>query len=100
MVPFVEQPQQPQQPQQRPAPITGAGVNFSDVERARIAEMLSKKLKTEDVAQRPQAGGAVTYLEAHKSFDLANQIFGHDGWNTSIKQLCLPRLTFVHPCRF
>lgn len=54
----------------------------------KMAYTLQRKLGPEYVAQRQGAGGSkVSYIEAHRAFDLANEVFGFNGWNTTVKSL-------------
>jgi DNA repair and recombination protein RAD52 len=49
---------------------------------------LNKQLGPEYLSTRPGAGGGkVAYLAAEKVFDLANEIFGFNGWNSSIRNV-------------
>ncbi|KAI8917958.1 hypothetical protein BC831DRAFT_406854 [Entophlyctis helioformis] len=58
---------------------------FTEPERKRITASLSKKLGPEFISQRVGPGGAkLTYLEGWKCINLANDIFGFDGWSTAI----------------
>lgn len=45
---------------------------------------LNQKLGPEYIAQRPSGGGKVTYLEGWKAINLANEIFGFNGWSSSV----------------
>ena len=45
---------------------------------------LNQKLGPEFIAQRPSGGGKVTYLEGWKAINLANEIFGFNGWSSSV----------------
>ncbi|KAI8806359.1 hypothetical protein BJ742DRAFT_816600 [Cladochytrium replicatum] len=59
-------------------------VPFSAEEFRTTAELLSKKLGSEYIAQRQGGGGKVPYLEAHKAINLANEVFGFNGWSSSV----------------
>ncbi|CAN6634384.1 DNA repair and recombination protein Rad52p [Trichomonascus vanleenenianus] len=56
-------------------------------ERTRIQENLKRGLGPEYVSSRPVGGGGnAPYLEGSKAFNLANEIFGFDGWSSTVKQ--------------
>lgn len=53
-----------------------------------MAAALSRKLGPEYIANRTGAGNSkVSYIEAHKAVELANEIFGFNGWSTAVKSL-------------
>jgi DNA repair and recombination protein RAD52 len=63
---------------------------WSDDEMARIQRALNQGLDMEDVAKRRGPGGTtLTYIEGWKAFEMANDIFGVDGWSCNIKNLSL-----------
>lgn len=58
----------------------------------KIAELkakLDKKLGPEYISQRagPAGGGKLTYIEGWKAINVANEVFGFDGWASSITSL-------------
>ena len=58
---------------------------FSSEDAAIIQERLNKQLGPEYISQRPGNGGAkVAYLEGNKAIALANEMFGFDGWSSSL----------------
>ncbi|KAI8867419.1 hypothetical protein GQ42DRAFT_164802 [Ramicandelaber brevisporus] len=58
---------------------------FSEGERARIRVLLRRRLGPEMLASRPAPGGQkLMYLESFRVFNLANDIFGFDGWSSRI----------------
>eukprot|EP00842_Homolaphlyctis_polyrhiza_P006478 jgi/Hompol1/6831/HPOL_000299-RA len=58
---------------------------FTAEERQQITEALSKRLGPEFVSNRAGPGGSkLTYLEGWKCINLANDIFGFNGWSSSI----------------
>jgi len=58
---------------------------FCAEEREVIRQLLHQKLGKEHLATRPGAGGAsFTYVESWKVIELANQIFGFNGWSSSV----------------
>ncbi|QRV91426.1 DNA repair and recombination protein RAD22 [Ceratobasidium sp. AG-Ba] len=61
--------------------------NFSSADQ--LAEMqakLNKKLGPEFISQRPGPGGGpkLTYAEGWKVINLANEVFGFNGWSSSV----------------
>lgn len=54
-----------------------------------IQEKLNKKLGPEYVSQRPGPGGGpkLTYVEGWKVINLANDVFGFNGWSSSVVSL-------------
>lgn len=50
---------------------------------------LSQRLGPEYLSQRPGPGGGpkLTYIEGWKAVDLANEVFGFNGWSTSVQRL-------------
>jgi DNA recombination protein Rad52 len=58
---------------------------FCPEEREAIRQLLHQKLGKEHLATRPGAGGtSFTYVESWKVIELANQIFGFNGWSSSV----------------
>lgn len=56
-------------------------IQFTKEERSRIQTRLNKVLGPEYVSFRPGGGGQnVSYIEGWKALNLANEIFGFDGW--------------------
>lgn len=66
---------------------------------------LNQRLGPEYLSQRPGPGGGpkLTYIEGWKAVDLANEVFGFNGWSTSVTSLdidyvrgsCSPSWTFI-----
>ncbi|KAJ5711611.1 hypothetical protein N7488_005767 [Penicillium malachiteum] len=55
---------------------------------ATLQARLDKKLGPEFISSRPGAGGAkVHYLSADKCISLANEVFGFNGWSSSIQKI-------------
>ncbi|KAI0036102.1 DNA repair protein Rad52/59/22, partial [Vararia minispora EC-137] len=54
-----------------------------------IQSKLNRRLGPEYVSQRPSPGGGpkLTYVEGWRIIMLANEVFGFDGWNSSIIHL-------------
>ncbi|KLO09402.1 Rad52 22 double-strand break repair protein [Schizopora paradoxa] len=62
---------------------------MSTATASKIAELqakLNKKLGPEFISQRPGPGGGpkLTYAEGWKVINLANEVFGFNGWSSSI----------------
>lgn len=55
---------------------------------ATLQARLDKKLGPEYISSRPGAGGQkVHYLSADKCINLANEVFGFNGWSSSIQKI-------------
>ncbi|KAF8916523.1 Rad52/22 double-strand break repair protein [Mucidula mucida] len=54
-----------------------------------LQKVLEKKLGPEYISTRSGGGGGgkLTYVEGWKMINLANEVFGYDGWNSSIVSL-------------
>lgn len=60
-------------------------VPYSDEDHNRIQLLLDKVLGPEYVSFRPGGGGLkVSYIEGWKALNLANEIFGFNGWNSEL----------------
>ncbi|OAD73217.1 hypothetical protein PHYBLDRAFT_7388, partial [Phycomyces blakesleeanus NRRL 1555(-)] len=55
----------------------------------RISDSLSKGLGPEFLSKRPGPSGSFTYVEGWMLIDLANKVFGFDGWNSEIKSIAI-----------
>eukprot|EP01052_Picozoa_sp_SAG31_P080581 SAG31_NODE_40390_length_281_cov_0.582418_1_plen_58_part_01 len=54
---------------------------FTAAEVEQINDTLATPLSRECVSSRPAPGGGrVVYVEAHHTFNFANNVFGADGW--------------------
>ena len=74
---------------QKPGTIFGNNP-WSKDEMTKIENALHQGLDMEDVAKRRGPGGTtLTYIEGWKAFEMANSIFGVDGWSCQIKSLSL-----------
>lgn len=63
---------------------------------ATLQARLDKKLGPEYISSRPGAGGQkVHYLSADKCINLANEVFGFNGWSSSIQKI---DIDFVWQC--
>ncbi|KAI9023996.1 hypothetical protein DFJ74DRAFT_605718 [Hyaloraphidium curvatum] len=68
-----------------PPPALFGSVPFAPDDRARIKRALGMQLGPEFVASRQGPGGAkLSYVEGWKVVNLANEIFGFDGWSSHI----------------
>lgn len=67
-------------------PSNASGSGFSVEEGKRIRETLSRNLGPEFVSKRDGPGGyKLHYLEGWKIVNLANEVFGFDGWNMDVR---------------
>ncbi|XP_049851021.1 uncharacterized protein LOC126324548 [Schistocerca gregaria] len=58
---------------------------WSPEEKSTIQSLLEVKLPVDHISSRPGTGGAkVSYIESWKAIELANAIFGYNGWSSSI----------------
>jgi len=61
---------------------------FTAQEIATLQSRLNKQLGPEYISQRPgNGGGKVAYLEGNKAIALANEVFGFNGWSSSLGQV-------------
>jgi len=61
---------------------------FTNREKARISSLLGRSLGPEFLSVRPGASRTeLTYLEGWMVIDLANSIFGFDGWSSEIREM-------------
>ena len=61
---------------------------YTAAQIATLSSRLEKQLGPEWISSRPGAGGArVYYLEAFKVIELANEVFGFNGWSSSIQNI-------------
>lgn len=66
-------------------------------EIATLSSRLEKQLGPEYISTRPGASGQrVPYLAADKCINLANEVFGFNGWSSGIQQI---QIDFVQSCR-
>jgi recombination DNA repair RAD52 pathway protein len=57
---------------------------YTEDEAQEIQERLDTKLDASHLSYRPAAQGTVAYLEGWKAFNLANEVFGFNGWSSEI----------------
>ena len=63
---------------------------------ATLQSRLDKQLGPEYISTRPGAGGGkVHYLAAEKVINLANEVFGFNGWSSAIQNV---QVDFVSGC--
>lgn len=61
---------------------------YTAQEIATLASRLDKQLGPEYISTRPGAGGSkVHYLAAEKVINLANEVFGFNGWSSQIQNV-------------
>ena len=61
---------------------------YTAAEIATLQSRLDKQLGPEYISTRPGAGGGkVHYLAAEKVINLANEVFGFNGWSSAIQQV-------------
>eukprot|EP01088_Endostelium_zonatum_P022678 TRINITY_DN99_c1_g3_i1.p1 TRINITY_DN99_c1_g3~~TRINITY_DN99_c1_g3_i1.p1 ORF type:complete len:365 (-),score=111.93 TRINITY_DN99_c1_g3_i1:2-1096(-) len=61
---------------------------FCPDERDVIRQLLQKKLGKEHLSTRPGSGGSTfTYVESWKAIELANSIFGFNGWACTVSDI-------------
>ncbi|EEB07005.2 DNA recombination protein Rad22 [Schizosaccharomyces japonicus yFS275] len=64
------------------------GEPYTQNEFQTLRSSLSRKLGPEYVSRRAGPGGfSVSYLESWKAIELANEIFGFNGWSSSIRSM-------------
>ncbi|KAG0369103.1 DNA repair protein rad52 [Mortierella sp. AD032] len=68
-------------------------VNFTAEEKAQLDSELSKYLPPEFTSSRPGPGrGTLTYIEGWKVKNLANKLFGFNGWSSAITDVTVDLL--------
>lgn len=62
-------------------------------EQATLQSLLAKQLGPEYLSSKPGPGHTrVQYLATSRSFELANELFGFNGWSTSIRDVQISTL--------
>lgn len=70
---------------------------MSAQEIATLQAKLDRQLGPEYISDRPGAGGQkVQYLEAWKCINLANEIFGFNGWSSGIQNIAVDYVSLLH----
>lgn len=80
------------------------GSDISDATTLKIAALqakLNQKLGPEYISQRPGPGGGpkLTYAEGWKIINLANEVFGFNGWSTNVISLTTDFIDFNEESR-
>ena len=78
--------------------------DFSDATTHKIAALqakLNQKLGPEYISQRPGPGGGpkLTYAEGWKIINLANEVFGFNGWSSNVVSLTIDFIEFNEETR-
>lgn len=61
---------------------------YTAAEIATLQAKLDQQLGPEFISSRPGAGGKkIHYLQADKCINLANQVFGFNGWSSTVKTI-------------
>lgn len=70
--------------------------HFTASEIATLQSRLNKQLGPEYISTRPgNGGGKVAYLEGNKAIALANEVFGFNGWSSSLGQVQIDYVWFI-----
>lgn len=74
--------------------------HFTASEIATLQSRLNKQLGPEYISTRPgNGGGKVAYLEGNKAIALANEVFGFNGWSSSLGQVQIDYVCASHHSR-
>lgn len=70
------------------------------IQIASLQAKLNRKLGPEFISQRPGPGGGpkLTYAEGWKIINLANEVFGFNGWSSSITNIAVDYVSAVVVC--
>ncbi len=60
---------------------------FGDDERVHINHQLQQDLDRDHVSHRRAHSGSLAYIEGFRAIELANAIFGFDGWSCEVKHM-------------
>ncbi|KAJ1867635.1 DNA repair protein rad52 [Coemansia sp. RSA 989] len=89
------------QPTQGKPSQPSANEPFSAEEAARIQKLLRKKLGPEHVSTRQGMGNSrLSYVEGWRIISIANEIFGFDGWSSSIQSFGIDYMDILDGGRF
>ena len=70
---------------------------YTAQEIATLQSRLDKQLGPEYISTRPgNGGGKVHYLAAEKVINLANEVFGFNGWSSAIRDVQIDFVSFVY----
>lgn len=73
--------------------------HISDATTLKISNLqakLNQKLGPEYISQRPgPGGGKLTYAEGWKMINLANEVFGFNGWSSNVVNLTTDYIDFI-----
>ncbi|KAH7103918.1 Rad52/22 double-strand break repair protein [Auriculariales sp. MPI-PUGE-AT-0066] len=59
-----------------------------DLQRSHwVGQKLTQKLGPEYISTRSGGGGKLSYIEGWKVINIANEVFNHDGWSSSVVSL-------------
>ena len=74
---------------------------YTAQEIATLSSRLEKQLGPEYISSRPGAGGGkVHYLSADKCINLANEVFGFNGWSSAIQNVQIDFVSELLVCSF
>lgn len=59
---------------------------FTKAEEIEIGEKLGRNLGPEYLSTRAGPSGRLTYIEGKTAINIANEIFGFNGWSSDIKE--------------
>jgi DNA repair and recombination protein RAD52 len=83
-------------------PISNSHPSFQDISDATTIKIcalqakLNQKLGPEYISQRPgPGGGKLTYAEGWKIINLANEVFGFNGWSSSVVNLTTDYVDYI-----
>lgn len=72
---------------------------YTAQEIATLSSRLEKQLGPEYISSRPGAAGQkVHYLAADKCINLANEVFGFNGWSSGIQNIQIDFVRLIDPC--
>jgi DNA repair and recombination protein RAD52 len=86
-------------PQQTTMPSAYVDISTQTAQQiATLQAKLDKRLGPEYISQRPGPGGSgkLTYAEGWKIINLANEVFGFNGWSSSITSLAIDYVRIEH----
>lgn len=58
--------------------------SYTPIELSRLQAKLAQQLGPEYISSRPNGGAKVSYIQGEKVINLANQIFGFNGWSSTV----------------